>query len=93
MAVRNFVLGKDVLLFRRTKALEMEIDDCLDKLSESALLFRRAIDIYLSEGASEAYAEIFREVDLFVAPSRYLLERFRRLSAKYRFCRPEDECR
>ena len=52
---RNFSFAKNVSLFGRTKALEDKIDEFLDKLSESALLFRRALHIYLQEGASDEF--------------------------------------
>ncbi len=41
MAMRNFIIGKDISLFRRTKALESEIDSFFDKLSQSGLLMDR----------------------------------------------------
>ncbi|MEE8505781.1 MAG: DUF47 family protein, partial [Kiloniellales bacterium] len=53
--MRNLIIGKDVSLFRRTKALENEIDAFLDKLSESAMLFKRAIQIYLADGATAEF--------------------------------------
>ncbi len=49
--------------FRRTKALETEIDAFLDKLSESGLLFKRAVQIYLGEGASAAFDEKLQSVN------------------------------
>ncbi|MCH7795963.1 MAG: hypothetical protein IH900_12625, partial [Proteobacteria bacterium] len=55
MAERISMLGKGLSLFGRTKALENEIDAFLDKLSESALLFKRAIQIYLADGASAEF--------------------------------------
>ena len=55
MAERISMLGKGLSLFGRTKALENEIDAFLDKLSESALLFKRAIQIYLADGATAEF--------------------------------------
>ena len=40
---RDGSLTKNLTLFRRTKALETQIDEFLDKLSQSALLFRHAV--------------------------------------------------
>jgi predicted phosphate transport protein (TIGR00153 family) len=52
MLPKNLGLSKNVPLFRRTKALENEIDAFLDKLSQAGLSFRRAVQIYLAEGAN-----------------------------------------
>jgi hypothetical protein len=48
---------KDFALFRRTKALENEIDDFLNKLSEGALAFRIGIQIYMAQGRTPAFEE------------------------------------
>ncbi len=50
-------------LFRRTKALENEIDEFLDKLSESALVFRQAIELYLADGPGAGFDEKLRQVN------------------------------
>ena len=63
MAAKNSVLGRGLLPFRRTRALESEIDAFLDKLSESGLLFKRAVQIYLAEGASAAFDEKLQAVN------------------------------
>lgn len=44
-------------LFGRTKALESQIDGFLDKISESAVLFKLAIRLYLKEGANGEFNE------------------------------------
>ena len=54
---------RGLTLFRRTKELEHEIDDFLDKLSQSGLLFRRAIEIYVAEGASAEFEEKLNQVN------------------------------
>lgn len=56
-------LAKNVALFRRTRELENQIDDFLDKLSQSALLFREAIGNYLADGASEEFDERLKHVN------------------------------
>ena len=56
-------LSKDVRLFQRTKDLEIQIDQFLDALSESALVFKRAVEIYLVEGCSEEFTEKHHHVD------------------------------
>lgn len=44
-------------LFGRTKNLEQQIDEFLDKISESAVLFKLAVKIYLKEGANGEFGE------------------------------------
>lgn len=63
MAPRNSMLSRGLLPFRRTKALESEIDEFLDKLSESGLMFKRAVHIYLDEGASDEFDEKLQAVN------------------------------
>ncbi len=63
MAPRNLILGKDLSLFRRTKTLETEIDAFLDNLSESGLLFKRAVQIYLDEGSTDEFEEKLQAVN------------------------------
>ncbi len=60
---RNTMFAKNLTLFRRTKALESQIDDFLNKLSQSALVFRRAVDIYLAEGATAEFEEKLSQVN------------------------------
>ncbi len=50
-------------MFGRTKALENQIDTFLDKLSETGLSFRRAVQIYLAEGATPEFEEKLRHVN------------------------------
>jgi predicted phosphate transport protein (TIGR00153 family) len=63
MASKTFTLAKNFALFRRTRALEAEIDDFLDKLSESGLLFKRAVQVYVSEGATAQFDEKLKSVN------------------------------
>ncbi len=63
MAARNSILGRGLSPFRRTRALENEIDAFLDKLSESGLLFKRAVQIYLDEGASADFDQKLQAVN------------------------------
>ena len=60
---RNPLFAKNLTLFRRTKALEAQIDEFLDKLSQSALVFRRAVEIYLAEGATAEFDEKLVQVN------------------------------
>jgi len=48
-------LSKKVPLFRKTRALEGEIDEFLDKLSQCSLLFKIAIKAYLNDGWTEDF--------------------------------------
>jgi predicted phosphate transport protein (TIGR00153 family) len=60
---RNTMIAKNMTLFRRTKALEGQIDDFLDKLSQAALVFRRAVDIYLADGVTKEFEEKLSQVN------------------------------
>jgi predicted phosphate transport protein (TIGR00153 family) len=42
-------------LFRRTRALENQIDEFLDKISEAGLVFNRAIKLYLKKGQCKEF--------------------------------------
>lgn len=56
-------LGKEVRLFRRTRDLEVQIDQFLDALSESALAFKSAVDVYLKHRCSEEFTAKHEQVD------------------------------
>ncbi len=60
---RNLGLARHLTLFGRTKALEDQIDEFLDKLSESAMLFGRAVQTYLRAGASPEFEEMLSHVN------------------------------
>ncbi|HMB76939.1 MAG TPA: DUF47 family protein [Kiloniellaceae bacterium] len=42
-------------LFKRTKKLEIKVDEILDTVSESAMVFEQAIECYMSEGVSDRF--------------------------------------
>ncbi len=63
MAPKNSFLSRDLSLFGRTKALESEIDSFLDKLSESGLVFKRAMQIYLADGCTAEFEEKLNTVN------------------------------
>lgn len=48
-------LSSSIRLFGRTKALEAEIDEFLNKLSESAMVFELAIAVYLKASANDEF--------------------------------------
>ncbi len=56
-------LAKKFTLFRQTKAIESEIDEFLDKISESGLIFKQAIHVYLNEGATEDFESKLAQVN------------------------------
>ena len=56
-------LTRDVRLFHRTRDLEIQIDQFLDALSESAIVFKLAVNIYLTQGYTEAFAQKHEHVD------------------------------
>ena len=56
-------LTRDVRLFHRTKDLEIQIDQFLDALSESAIVFKLAVDVYLSGGCTEEFSQKHKQVD------------------------------
>jgi len=60
---KSLGIAKQLSLFGRTKALENQIDQFLDNLSESGMLFRRAVQIYLAEGATEEFEEKLAHVN------------------------------
>ena len=63
MAARDSIMSGSMSPFRRTKVLENQIDAFLDKLSESGLEFKRAVQIYLDEGASAGFDEKLQAVN------------------------------
>ncbi len=44
-----------VQLFKRTKQLELKVDEILDLVSQSAMAFDQAIESYMSEGIGERF--------------------------------------
>jgi len=56
-------LTKSISLFRRSRALESEIEEFLDKLSESSLIFKTAIKMYLSDGYTLNFEQILQDVN------------------------------
>ena len=60
---KSLGIAKQMSMFGRTKALENQIDEFLDNLSESGILFRRAVQIYLAEGATEEFEDKLAHVN------------------------------
>lgn len=57
------LIAKQLSVFRRTKALEREIDEFMDNLSQSGLAFQRAVRIFLAEGRSTEFEEKLSQVN------------------------------
>ncbi len=53
-------IGKVKRLFGQTRKLEHRIDEFLDRVTESGVIFNRALRIYLQEGASKEF-DVFLE--------------------------------
>jgi predicted phosphate transport protein (TIGR00153 family) len=56
-------LTKSISLFGRTKELEGQIDDFLDKLSQCSLLYKIALQVYLSEGCNGEFEQKLQDVN------------------------------
>ncbi len=69
---KNLSLSKNFTLFGRTKALEDQIDAFLDMLSEAGLIFRRAVQVYLADGASEEFEEKLSHVNSLESSADHL---------------------
>jgi len=72
MAAKISILGRGLLPFRRTRALESEIDAFLDKLSQSGMLFKRAVQIYLNEGVSAEFDQKLQAVNRLESEADHL---------------------
>ena len=49
-------------IFGRTKQLEQEIDQFVDIVSEVGLIFKKAVPIFLSEGANNKFEQMVKQV-------------------------------
>ena len=56
-------LTKRMALFGRTRALESEIDQFFDKTSQSALIFKLAVKVYLGHGLTDEFEEKLNHVN------------------------------
>ena len=50
-------------LFRRTRELEQKIDSFLDKFTESSVLFRLAIRVYIKQGLNDEFISRLKKVN------------------------------
>ena len=65
-------LTADIRLFRRTLALESEIDKFLDLLSEGAILFKYAVQVYLTHGNCDQFEEKLYQVNKIESSADHL---------------------
>lgn len=65
-------LTKKISLFGRTRALESEIDEFLDKLSESSLVFKSAVKTYLNEGCTPDFENRLQDVNKMESEADHL---------------------
>jgi len=55
-------LTRKTALFGRTRALERQIEEFLDSVSEAGLLFLRALKVYMTDGVSDEFTEALQEI-------------------------------
>ena len=55
-------LSRPTALFRRTRSVEAQIDEFLDRISEAGLVFRQAVEIYLKKGACDAFEAAVEQI-------------------------------
>ena len=51
-----------VQLFKRTKQLELKVDEILDVVSQSGMVFEQAVGSYLEEGAGERFDQLLEKI-------------------------------
>lgn len=57
------VMSKSLSIFRRTGSLIGEIDEFMDNLAQSALAFKRAVEIFLADGRSDEFEDKRNQVN------------------------------
>ena len=65
-------LTKKISLFGRTRALENEINDFLDKLSQCSLMFKIAIKVYLTDGCTTDFETKLHDVNKMESEADHL---------------------
>ncbi len=65
-------LSKKISIFGRTRALEGEIDEFLDKLSQCSLMFKIAIKVYLNEGCTDDFEHKLQDVNKMESDADHL---------------------
>jgi predicted phosphate transport protein (TIGR00153 family) len=59
-------------LFGRTSAIEAEIDEFLDKITEGGLIFQKAVRLYLDGGATETFEALVEQASTIESRSDVL---------------------
>ena len=54
---------KNLTLFNKTRVLEQQIDEFLDKVSQAGLVFNRAVEVYLADGVTDEFHVFLEEED------------------------------
>jgi hypothetical protein len=52
---------KKLTLFNKTRVLEQQIDEFFDKVSELGMVFSRALEVYLADGASDEFEAFLQQ--------------------------------
>ncbi len=65
-------MAPSLQLFRRTRQLEKQIDSFFDKLSESSVVYRLAVRVYMKEGANEEFEERLARVNKLESEADHL---------------------
>jgi predicted phosphate transport protein (TIGR00153 family) len=60
--MRISLLPKNITLFNKTRELEQQIDEFFDKVSQAGLVFSRALEVYLAEGACDEFEAFLKQV-------------------------------
>ena len=57
------IASKSFSLFRGARALENQIDEFLDRISEAGIIFRKAIAVYLDYGVNDEFSSYTQQLD------------------------------
>ncbi len=76
-------MAAELQLFRRTRQLEQQIDSFFDKVSESSVVYRLAVRLYLREGMNDEFQERLDRVNAMESEADHL----RRDIEKYLYSR------
>jgi len=53
---------KNITLFNKTRVMEQQIDEFFDKISEAGMVFSRALEVYLKDGATDEFEAFLKQV-------------------------------
>ena len=76
---------KNTKLLSRTKRLEIQIEEFLDKVTESTELFSIAFKVYLAEGVDTQFEEFMNKIqEVYIYFMNRAIRSYRRTSGGYR---------